>query len=36
MIDLDTWQALRRAGLDTPAAVAAMSEMLTGRYIKFF
>jgi hypothetical protein len=36
MIDLDTWQAMRRAGFDTPAAVAAISEMLMARYIKFF
>jgi AcrR family transcriptional regulator len=31
MIDLNTWEALRSAGLDAPAAVAAMSEMLAAR-----
>jgi len=31
MIDLGTWEALRSAGLDTAAAVAAVSEMLATR-----
>jgi AcrR family transcriptional regulator len=31
MIDLSTWEALRGAGLDPHAAVAAMSDMLTAR-----
>jgi len=31
MIDLDTWEALRAAGLDPAAASAAVSEMLTAR-----
>ena len=31
MIDLDTWEALRAAGLDHAAASAAVSEMLTAR-----
>jgi AcrR family transcriptional regulator len=29
MIDLDTWEAFRRAGLDTPAAIQAVSEILS-------
>ena len=33
LIDLDTWQALRTAGLDTRAAAAAISEMLAGRRV---
>jgi len=31
MIDLNTWEALRGAGLDAPSAVAAVSEMLAAR-----
>ena len=31
MIDLDTWQAMRTAGLDAPATVAAVSDMLASR-----
>jgi AcrR family transcriptional regulator len=31
MIDLDTWQAMRTAGLDAGAATAAVSEMLATR-----
>ena len=31
MVDLDTWEALRAAGLDDAAASAAVSEMLTAR-----
>jgi len=31
MIDLDTWEALRAAGLDHAAASAAVSQMLTAR-----
>jgi AcrR family transcriptional regulator len=31
MIDLDTWEALRSAGLDAPSAVAAVSDMLATR-----
>jgi AcrR family transcriptional regulator len=31
MVDLDTWAALRAAGLDTPSAAAAISEMLATR-----
>ena len=31
LIDLDTWEALRGAGLDAAAAVAAIGEMLTAR-----
>jgi AcrR family transcriptional regulator len=31
MVDLNTWEALRAAGLDAPSAVAAISEMLATR-----
>jgi hypothetical protein len=31
MVDLNTWEALRGAGLDTEAAVAAASDMLASR-----
>jgi AcrR family transcriptional regulator len=31
MVDLNTWEALRSEGVDAPAAVAAVSEMLTAR-----
>jgi AcrR family transcriptional regulator len=31
MIDLNTWEALRSAGLDAPSAVAALSDMLATR-----
>ena len=32
MIDLDTWQAMRTAGLDAAATVEAVSGMLTVWY----
>jgi hypothetical protein len=31
MIDLNTWEALRNAGLEAASAVAAVSEMLATR-----
>jgi len=31
MIDLDTWQAMRTAGLDAASAADAVSEMLASR-----
>jgi AcrR family transcriptional regulator len=31
MVDLDTWEAFRSAGLDSASAVAAVSEMLASR-----
>jgi hypothetical protein len=31
MIDLDTWEAMRGAGVDSPGAAAAVSEMLAAR-----
>ena len=31
MIDLDTWEAMRGAGLDSPGAATAVSEMLAAR-----
>jgi AcrR family transcriptional regulator len=31
MIDLDTWQAMRAAGLDAAATIEAVSDMLTAR-----
>ena len=34
MIDLNTWEALRRAGLDARGAVAAVSEMLSQRLMR--
>ena len=34
MIDLNTWEALRSAGLDAESAVAAVSEMLSQRFTR--